>query len=367
MTTGYRQRRSLDRQGLGPWQSGLGPRRSGLGPWRASLGRRRITAAVLALAATAGVAATATAQSATDWPSKPVRLVVGFSAGGTTDITARIVAEALTRLHKQTFVVENRPGAGGNIAAQEVANAAPDGYTFLMGTPGTQAINQFLYPKMPYDTKNDFAPVSFVVRVPNVLIVHPSIPANNPKEMIDFLKRAKPGSVAYGSPGNGSTGQLSTELFKTRAGVFVTHIPYRGSNPMLTDLMAGQIQMAIDNLPSAMSHIKSGKLKAIGVTSLEPAKGLESVPPIATALPGYAAESWFVLMAPARTPPAVIERLSKEVDAILREPEVKAKFDTLGAVPVGGTPNNWATSSPAKPGSGRRSSRTRGPRSIDRP
>ena len=281
------------------------------------------------------------AVSAQDWPAKPVRVVVPFAAGGTTDITARLIAEQLTQGLKQSFIVENRGGAGGNIGATEVARAAPDGYTFLMGTPGTQAINQFLYPKMPYDTLKDFAPVSFVVRVPNVLVVHPGVGVRTIAELIARAK-ARPGGMSYGTPGNGSTGHLSTELFKSRAGIFVTHIPYRGSGPMLLDLMAGQIEMAIDNLPSAMPHIRSGKLVALGVTSAQRNSQLPEVPTLASALPGYVAESWFVLMAPAGTPPTIVSRLSTEVDRILRKPDVIERFKGLGAEPVGGTPDQLA-------------------------
>ena len=186
------------------------------------------------------VAACGAASAQTDWPAKPVRIVVPFAAGGTTDITARVIADELTKVVRQSVIVENKAGAGGNVGASEVARAAPDGYTFLMGTPGTQAINQFLYPKMPYDTAKDFAPVSFVVRVPNVLVVNPGVGARSLKELIAIAKK-KPGALSYGSPGNGTTGHLSTELFKNQAGVFVTHIPYRGSGPMLLDLMSGQV------------------------------------------------------------------------------------------------------------------------------
>jgi len=285
----------------------------------------------------AAIVAGAPALAQSDYPSKPVRIVVPFAAGGTTDITARVIADELTKAMKQSFVVDNKGGAGGNIGAAEVARAAPDGYTFLMGTPGTQAINQFLYPKMPYDTAKDFAPVSFVVRVPNVLVVNPSLGAKNLKELIAIAK-AKPGSLSYGSPGNGTTGHLSTELFKSGASIFVTHIPYRGSGPMLVDLMGGQVQLAIDNLPSAMPHIKAGKLVALGVTSEKPSAQLPDVPPIASLLPGYAAESWFVLMAPAGTPPAIVNKVSAEVDKILKKPEIIERFKGLGAEPVGGTP-----------------------------
>ncbi len=283
------------------------------------------------------VAACGAASAQTDWPAKPVRIVVPFAAGGTTDITARVIADELTKVVRQSVIVENKAGAGGNVGASEVARAAPDGYTFLMGTPGTQAINQFLYPKMPYDTAKDFAPVSFVVRVPNVLVVNPGVGARSLKELIAIAKK-KPGALSYGSPGNGTTGHLSTELFKNQAGVFVTHIPYRGSGPMLLDLMSGQVQMAIDNLPSAMPHIKAGKLVALGVTGPRANSQLPDVPPVASVLPGYAAESWFVLMAPAGTPPAIVNRVSAEVDKILKKPEVVERFKGLGAEPVGGTP-----------------------------
>ncbi|MCP5281442.1 MAG: tripartite tricarboxylate transporter substrate binding protein [Rhodoferax sp.] len=290
---------------------------------------------LLLLSAAIVTGAPALAQS--DYPSKPVRIVVPFAAGGTTDITARVIADELTKALKQSVVVDNKGGAGGNIGAAEVARSAPDGYTFLMGTPGTQAINQFLYPKMPYDTAKDFAPVSFVVRVPNVLVVNPALGARNLKDLIAIAK-AKPGGLSYGSPGNGTTGHLSTELFKSGANIFVTHIPYRGSGPMLVDLMGGQVQMAIDNLPSAMPHIKAGKLVALGVTGEKPSPQLPDVPPIASLLPGYAAESWFVLMAPAGTPPAIVNKVSAEVDKILKKPEIIERFKGLGAEPVGGTP-----------------------------
>lgn len=289
------------------------------------------------LAATLGLSAAGGALAQADWPTRTVKIVVPFAAGGTTDLSARIIAEQLGQSFKQPFIVDNKAGAGGNLGAAEVAKAAPDGYTFLMGTPGTQAINQFLYPKMPYDTAKDLVPVSFVVRVPNVLMINPQLPAKNLKELVALLK-AQPGKLSYGTPGNGSTGHLSTELFKTQAGVFVAHIPYRGSGPMLQDLMAGQVQMAIDNLPSALPLIQAGKLVALGVTSAQPVPQLPGVPTVASVLPGYEAEAWFVLMAPAGTPQPVIDKLSAEVDRILKKPEVVERFTKIGATPVGGTP-----------------------------
>jgi tripartite-type tricarboxylate transporter receptor subunit TctC len=295
--------------------------------------------AALLGAATALVAPVASAQS--DWPARPIRIVVPFAPGGTTDIVARVIGEQLSPILKQPVVIENRAGAGGNVGAEAVAKAAPDGYTFLMGTPGTQAINQFLYAKMPYDTEKDLIPVSYVVRVPNVMVVPPSLGVKTLDELI-ALAKSKPGRLTYGSPGNGSTGQLSTELFKTRAKVFVTHIPYRGSAPMLQDLLGGQIDLSIDNLPSAMPHIKSGRLVALGVTSATPNAQLPDVKPIGASLPGYEAESWFVLVAPRGTPDAIVQRVSTEVDRILKKPDVIERFRGLGAEPVGGTPADLA-------------------------
>jgi len=305
---------------------------------------RALGFAAVATAATFGAASlTAPAALAQDsWPSKPVRIVVPFAAGGTTDISARVVADELTQALKQTFIVDNKAGAGGNIGAADVARAKPDGYTFLMGTPGTQAINQFLYSSMAYDTAKDFAPVSFVVRVPNVLLINPSLKARTLTDFIAEVK-ANPGAYSYGSPGNGTTGHLSTELLKSMAGIKVAHVPYRGSGPMLIDLVGGQIQMAIDNLPSAMAQIKGGKLLALGVTSKEKVSSLPDVPPIASVVPDYVAESWFVLMAPAKTPPGIVNKLSAEVDRILKKPEVIARFRELGAEPVGGTPESLGT------------------------
>ena len=251
-----------------------------------------------------------------------MRYIVPFAPGGTTDILARIMGEHFRQAFKQPFLVENKAGAGGNLGAAEVASAAPDGYTILMGTPGTQAINQFLYSKMPYNTEKDFAPVVFVASVPNVLIVHPSLGVKSLKELIERA-RAKPGSINYATPGPGTTGHLSTELFKSMTKIDLVHVPYKGSGPALQDLLAGQVQMTIDNLPSAMAHIKSGKLIALGVTTAKPVPSLPDVPPIASVAPGYEASSWFVTMAPAATPPAIIARLNAEANNILAKPEVR--------------------------------------------
>ena len=289
------------------------------------------------LAAVALWAAATLAFAQGDYPTKPVRYIVPFAPGGTTDILARIMAEHFGQAFKHPFLVENKAGAGGNLGAAEVARAAPDGYTILMGTPGTQAINQFLYSKMPYNTDKDFAPVVFVASVPNVLIVHPSLGVKSLKELIERA-RAKPGSINYATPGPGTTGHLSTELLKSMLKIDLVHIPYKGSGPALQDLLAGQVQMTIDNLPSAMAYIKSGKLIALGVTTAKSIPSLPDVPPIASVAPGYEASSWFVIMAPAATPTAVIAKLNAEANKILAKPEVKERFAQLGAIPVGGTP-----------------------------
>jgi tripartite-type tricarboxylate transporter receptor subunit TctC len=287
--------------------------------------------------AAAGALLAATAAFAQSWPTKPVRVVVPFAPGGTTDLLARVVAQELASVLGQTFVVDNRPGAGGNIGAAEVAKAVPDGYTFLMGTPGTQSINQFLYAKMPYDPDRDLAPVSYVARVPNVLLVHPSLGIKSVAELVAYAK-AKPKGLNSASPGNGTTGHLSLELFKSMTGTDITHVPYKGSGPALQDLIGGQVQMTIDNLPSAMPHIQAGKLVALGVTSTARAASLPNVPTVAQTVPGYAAESWFVLVAPAKTPAAIVDRVSSETDALLKKPSVAEKLRSLGAEPVGGTP-----------------------------
>jgi len=298
--------------------------------------RLLFSALALALALVAGAAF---AQA--DYPSKPVRFVVPFAPGGTTDILARIMGEQFQQAFKQPFLIDNRAGAGGNIGAAETAKAAPDGYTIMMGTPGTQAINQFLYAKMPYDTDKDFAPVVYVARVPNVLVVHPSLGVKSIKELIDRA-RAKPGSINFASPGNGTTGHLSTELLKSLTKIDLVHVPYKGSGPALQDLLAGQVQMTIDNLPSSMAHIKAGKLVALGVTTARPVPSLPGVPAIASVVPGYEASSWFVIVAPAKTPGPIVDKLNAEANRILKKPEVRERFEQLGAEPIGGTPQDLA-------------------------
>jgi tripartite-type tricarboxylate transporter receptor subunit TctC len=285
--------------------------------------------------------ALASVAQAQPWPAKQVRFVVPFAPGGTTDILARLLGQHLSESLGQPFVIDNRAGAGGNIGAAEVAKAPPDGYTIMMGTPGTQAINQFIYSKMPYDTQKDFAPVSFVARVPNVLVVHPGVGVKSLQELIAYA-RANPNKLNSASPGAGTTGHLSLELFKKLAGVQIQHVPYKGSGPALNDLIGGQVQMTIDNLPSALPHIQSGKLAALGVTTEQKVEVLPNVPTVSSVVPGYEASSWFVVVAPAGTPEPVVNRLSAEIDKTLKKPAVLERMKTLGADPVGGTPQALA-------------------------
>ena len=275
------------------------------------------------------------------FPTKPIRIVVPFPAGGTTDILARAVAQKLTETLGQSVVVDNRPGAGGNIGAELVAKSPPDGYTLLMGTVGTHAINASLYAKMPYDHVKDFAPVILVAGVPNVLVVNPSVPANSVQELIAYIK-ANPGKVNFASSGSGTSIHLSGELFKTMAGVSMTHVPYKGSTPALTDLMGGQVQLMFDNLPSSLPQIKAGKLRALAVTSAQRASALPDVPTVAEAgLPGFEASSWFGLLAPAGTPKDVVAKLNAEVAKWLATPEAREKLASQGAIAAGQSPEDF--------------------------
>ena len=276
------------------------------------------------------------------YPVKPIRLVVPFPPGGATDILARAVAQKLTDAWGQSVIVDNRPGAGGNIGSELVAKAAPDGYTLELGTVGTHAINASLYSKMPYDHVRDFAPVILVAGVPNVLVVNPGLPVNSVQELIAYAK-ANPGKLNFASSGSGTSIHLAGELFKVMAGVQMTHVPYKGSSPALQDLLGGQVQLMFDNLPPSLPHIKAGKLRALGVTSATRAPALPDVPTIAeSGLPGFEASSWFGVLAPAGTPPAIIAKLNAEIAKWLDTPEAKEKMLTLGANAAGGTPEDFA-------------------------
>ena len=304
--------------------------------------RRRFALGGLALAAaaTAAFPLAATAQAA--YPSKPVTIVVPFAAGGTTDILARVIGQALTKELGQPVIVDNRAGAGGNIGAALAAKAPADGYTLFMGTVGTHAINQSLYKKLPFDPIKDFAPLTRVAMVPNLLVVNPGKPYKNVKELIAYAQ-ANPGKVNFGSSGSGSSIHLSGELFKSLAKVDMVHVPYRGSAPAVTDLLGGQIDIMFDNMPSAIQHVRSGKLRPLAVTTAKRSPELPDVPTIAEAgVPGYEATSWFGMFAPAATPATIVATLNGALVKVLADPEVKKKLAEQGAEPYAEKPEQFA-------------------------
>ena len=301
-----------------------------------SLVSRRRFSAGIAAAAAASLPGLGAAQE--NWPAKPIRLVIPFPPGGATDILGRMVAQELSKALGVSVVADNRAGAGGNIGAEAVAKAAPDGYTLLMCTIGTQSINQSLYPKLGFDPIRDHVPVTLVATVPNALVVNPNVPAKTVKELI-ALAKSRPGRLNYGSSGNGSSVHLSGELFKSMTGTFMTHIPYRGSAPAVADLIAGQLDLMFDNLPSVISHIKAGKLRALAVTSPRRSPSMPDLPTIAEAgVPGYDATSWFGVVAPAGTPQPIVNRIQQVIAKSLATPEIREKLLTLGAEGVGNTP-----------------------------
>ena len=300
----------------------------------------------IASAALLATAPTAWAQSA--WPTKPVKIVVPFAPGGTTDILARAIAPDLSKAFGQQFVVENKGGAGGNLGAEQVAKSAGDGYTLLMGTVGTHGINRALYAKLPYDPFKDFVPITLVAGVPNVMVINAEFAtANKINTVPDFVQyaRANPGKMNMASSGNGTSIHLAGELFKSMTGTFMTHIPYRGSGPALLDLAGGNMQVMFDNLPSAMQLIKAGKIKALAVTSSQRSAALPDTPTVEEAgkLKGFEASSWFGLLAPAGTPPDVVNRIQQEVAKSLATPALKERLAALGAIPSGNTPAQFAT------------------------
>ena len=311
--------------------------------------RRRPLVAALTALTLAPLAALPLSAAAQAWPSKPVRIVVPFPPAGTTDILARALAPELQRAFGQPFVVENKPGAGGNIGAAEVAKAAPDGHTLLMGTVGTHAINPALYAKMPYDHVRDFVPVTLVAGVPNVLVLNPGIAQRYSIASVADLARAaraNPDKLTFASSGNGTSIHLSGELFKALTGTQMVHSPYRGSGPALLDLMGGNMDLMFDNLPSSMPHIRSGKLKALAVTSAQRSSALPDVPTVeevgGPTLKGFEASSWFGLLAPAGTPADIVNRIQQETAKALSSPALKERLQAQGAIPSGNTPAQFA-------------------------
>ena len=307
----------------------------------------RTRAFLLSLVCVALGAASGLSQAQPAWPSKPVKIVVPFAPGGTTDILARAVAPELAKAFGQAFVIENRAGAGGNIGAEQVAKSAADGYTLLMGTVGTHGINKSLFAKLAYDPQKDFAPITLVAGVPNVMVMNTerakALAINTVPDFIAYARK-HPGELNMASSGSGTSIHLAGELFKTSTGIYMTHIPYGGSAPALLGLVSGQVDVMFDNLPSAIALIKSGKLKAFAVTSAQRSGAMPDLPTVAEAAPlkGFDATSWFGLLAPAGTPQAVVNRLQQETTKALNSPEIKEKLLAQGAIPSGNTPQEFA-------------------------
>jgi tripartite-type tricarboxylate transporter receptor subunit TctC len=303
-----------------------------------SVARRRVLGLAVAFAAVG----TGAARAADAWPTRPVRIVVPFTPGGSTDILGRAIARELQEALGQPFIVENKPGAGGSIGATEVARAAPDGYTLLMGHIGTLAINPTLYPALPYDPRASFAPVALVARVPNVLVVNPSVPARNVAELI-ALAKAKPGSLRYASGGNGSAAHIAMEYFKLRTQTDIGHIPYKGTSPAVTDVMGGQVEVIMTGVPAVMQQVKAGRLRALAVSSAKPVASMPDLPTISATVPDFEAVQWYGIVAPARTPAAVIALLNREINRALASPALKSRLDAEGAEAAPGTPEAFGT------------------------
>jgi len=301
-----------------------------------ALGIPLILAGILALLGTAP----ATAQPA--FPSRPVTLVVPFPPGGGTDTGGRILAEQLGKLWGQPVLVENKGGAAGQIGADQVAKARPDGYTLLLGNIGTQSINPSLYRKLPYDPDKAFAPIALIAELPLALMVHPKVPANSAAELI-ALAKSQPGQLSYSSAGSGGAPHLAAEMFKDRTGTFILHVPYRGGGPALSDLMAGHVQLSFLTVLEASGPVKAGKLRALAVTSDKRVPALAEVPTLAeTVLPGFNAVSWLGVLAPAGTPKDIVDKIANDIRDIMADEGVKARFASLGGVPRTSTPQEFA-------------------------
>jgi len=294
------------------------------------------------LGAALAVAVLCSVAAAQSYPDKPIKLVVAFPPGGTTDIIARTLAEYAGQRLRQQIVVENRPGAGGNIGTEAVARAAPDGYTLTLCTIGTCAINSSMYAKPGYDVERDFVPVALVTSVVNVLVVNPNVPARTLKELV-ALAKAKPGTLTYGSSGYGTSPHLSGELLKQMAGVEITHVPYKGSAPVIVDLRGGQLDLFFDNAPSILPHIKSGALRALATTGPKRYEELPGVPTMEEeGFPGFIVTPWWGVLAPAKTPPAIIARLNQAINEALKDPGLIKRFDQSGLQIAGGTRERFA-------------------------
>lgn len=295
------------------------------------------TARVFALGLCLALVGIAPSLAADPYPTRPVRLIVGFPAGGPTDIVARIVAQSLSERLGQQIIVENRPGAGSNIATQAVITSPPDGYTLLLVSP-PHAVNATLYRKLPYNFLEDIVPVAGLADGPNVMEVHPSVPVKTVAEFIAYAK-ANPGKISFASAGNGTTIHLSGELFMAMTGIKMLHVPYRGSAPALTDMISGQVQVMFDNVLSSLPHLQSGALRPLAVTSRVRSEALPNVPTVAETVPGYETGTWWGVGVPKGTPPEIVEQLNREINAVLADPKIKARFAELGSAPLIMTPD----------------------------
>ena len=295
-----------------------------------------------AIVALAGAMSSAVAQSGSaNFPDKPIKIVVTFTTGGAPDILARLIGERLTAAWGQPVIVDNKPGAGGNLGADFVAKAPPDGYTIVVGTVGTHSINGALYSKMPYDMVKDFTPITLLATTPNMLVINNDVPAKNLKDFIALGK--KEGKMTFASSGSGTSIHVSGELFKTMTGIDMVHIPYKGRATAIPDLLGGRVTMMFDNMPSSLALVREGKLRALGVTSSMRSPAAPDIPTIAeSGLPGFDAVSWFALFAPANTPKPIIDKLQTEVRKILKTPDISKRLADNGLDPVGGTPEELA-------------------------
>ena len=297
---------------------------------------------LLALIAFLLIAPAQAAAPEAGYPSRPIRLIVPFPPGGSTDILARALSQKLAESLGQPVVLDNRGGAGGSIGAEAAAKAAPDGHTLLMGHLGTLAVAPAIYRSLPYDPVKSFAPVALIAIVPSVLVVNPAVPARNAAELVAYAA-ANPGKLTYGSAGNGSTSHLTTEYFKLVTGTDILHVPYKGIGPMLTDLVAGQIAMGLNGAPAVMPHVNAGRLRALAVTSSKRLQALPQVPTLDEAgVKGFDASGWYGIVAPAGTPRVIVTRLNGELRRALGTAELRARLDSEGALPAAGTPEDFA-------------------------
>ena len=291
------------------------------------LPRRRFLSFAAGAVASPAVSRLAWAQT---YPARPVRVIVGFAAGGPTDITARLIAQWLTERLGQQFIIDNRPGAGSNIGTEAVVRAPPDGYTLLI-VGATNAVNTTLYEKLPFNLIRDIVPVAGIIRVPLIMEVHPSVPVKTVPEFIAYAK-ANAGKINMASGGNGTTLHVSGELFKMMTGVDMIHVPYRGAGPMLIDRLGGQVQVAFDPMPSSIEHVRAGRLRALAVTTAIRSEALPDVPPVGDFVSGYESSTWYGVGAPRNTPPEIVEKLNREINAALADPKMKARLADLGNI-----------------------------------